>query len=90
MKIRLGLCFLFGCTVTCLAADDAKQRRLELNSIQLGDYSVTFDSDVPRYGAPDPSGLTPLARETVKPFLGLKLSAPLQDNFSGVGGPDGR
>ena len=85
MKVGSGfvLAFLFGFGTACYAGEASKDSGLEaLTSTQLGDYSLKLDTDEPRnIGVPDPSGLTPLKQETVKPFLGLKLSRPLPDNF---------
>jgi hypothetical protein len=53
---------------------------------RFGDYSLMLDADKPRYtGVPDPAGLTPLRQDTTVPFLGLKFSRPLPDNFWNFG-----
>jgi hypothetical protein len=64
-----------------------------LTSYQLGDYTLELKTDEPSIkGAPDSSGLDNLRQETnrrweenIRPFLGLKLSRPLPDNFWNFG-----
>jgi len=64
-----------------------------LTSYQLGDYTLELNTDEPSIkGVPDPSGFDNLRQETnrpwkekILPFLGLKLSRPLPDNFWSFG-----
>jgi hypothetical protein len=64
-----------------------------LTSYQLGDYTLELNTNDPSIkGVPDPSGLDNLRQETnrpweekILPFLGLKLSRPLPDNFWNFG-----
>lgn len=75
--------FLFGVATNCYAGEERKDNNIEsLTSTQLGDYSSKLETDEPQnFSAPDPVGLTTLRQETIKPFLGLKLSRFLPDNF---------
>jgi hypothetical protein len=82
------VCLSIGCATTCFADDDSDHSSTALRPAQLGNYFLEFDTNVPRYGAPDPSGLTLMTRETAKPFFGLKFSTPLSDNFLGAGRHD--
>jgi hypothetical protein len=86
MKVSsiLVLGFLFGLTSASSAAGDEKNKQIdELTSIQLGDYSLRYEGDAPRTAVtPDsPPGMTNFKKETNGPFLGLKFSTPLRDNF---------
>ncbi len=89
MKVRrhIAFAFFFGFASACYAgeADKNSQSLSALTSTQLGEYSLKLDTDEPRQIATVPSGLTPLRQETVRPFLGLKLSRPLPDNFWNFG-----
>lgn len=72
----------FATSATVCYAGESNTKLEELTSTQLGDYSLKLETDEPqKIGVADPSALTPLRRDTVKPFLGLKLSRPLPDNF---------
>jgi hypothetical protein len=79
-----AIAILFGLASTCFAAE--KDKGSVLTSYQLGDYSLGLDTDDPN--KPDPAappGLTTLRQETILPFLGLKLSRPLPNNFWSFG-----
>ena len=54
-----------------------------LTSFQLGDYSLKFDGENPRKPSDlyDPPGLKSFRKDAFNPFVGLKLSSPLKDNF---------
>ena len=86
----IGLCASVGCATACFAADNLKSEDTALKPAQLGDYSLEFDSTVPRYGVPDPAGMTTQTHETIRPFVGFKLSTPLTDKFFGGDGRNAR
>jgi hypothetical protein len=76
--------FLFGFASLCIAAEDKKDNRIDaLTSMELGNYSLKFEGEAPKTTiAPgDPAGLMPLKKESLGPFLGLRLSTPLRDDF---------
>ena len=80
----LILGFLLGLIgASCAAEDERKNKQIdELTSIQLGDYSLKFEGDTPKTIAPDsPPGMTNFKKETTGPFLGLKFSTPLNNDF---------
>lgn len=86
MKLRAvsAIALLLGVASASYAAENgnANPSASALTPYQLGDYSLNLDTDEPRIiGVPDPPGLITRQRETVRPFLGLKLSRPLPDNF---------
>lgn len=77
------LCYLL-LTGASYAAENGKENSSvsALTFYQLGDYSLNLDTDEPCIrDVPDPPGLITRQRETMRPFLGLKLSRPLPDNF---------
>lgn len=82
MRLRavLAIAILAALSSTGFAAD--KDKGSALTSFQLGDYSLGLDTDDPN--KPDPAappGLATLRQETIRPFVGLKLSTPLTINF---------
>lgn len=86
MSVRTILAFAFflAFAAACQAAEQSKQDqpKFALPSAQLGDYSLKLDIDEPAHaGAPDPSALTPLRQQTIRPFVGLSLSRPISDKF---------
>jgi hypothetical protein len=84
----LCLGFLVGLTSIAYAAEAGKNKQLdELTSIQLGDYSLRYEGDAPHNTiAPDsPPGMANFRKETTGPFLGLKFSTPLKDDFFKLG-----
>jgi hypothetical protein len=83
-KAVFAITLMFGVASTCYAAE--KDKGAALTSYQLGDYSLGLDTDDPN--KPDPAappGLTTLRQETIRPFVGLKLSRPLPNNFLNFG-----
>ncbi len=84
---RIAFVFFLAFVSACYAGEDDKngQSLSALTSTQLGEYSLKLDTDEPRQIATIPSGLTPLRQQTARPFLGLKLSRPLPDNFWNFG-----
>jgi hypothetical protein len=75
-----ALAFLTALSSTGLAAGNDKGSGL--TSYQLGDYSLGLDTDDPN--KPDPAappGLATLRQDTIRPFVGLKLSTPLTTHF---------
>lgn len=89
MKARTVFAFalFFGFASNSYAAENGEktQSMSALTSTQLGDYSLKLHTDEPRQIATVPSGLATLRQENVRPFLGLKLSRPLPDNFWNFG-----
>jgi len=84
----LVLAFLVGLTSIAYAVEAEKNKQIdELTSIQLGDYSLRYEGDAPRNTiAPDsPPGMSNFRKETPGPFLGLKFSTPLKDDFFKLG-----
>jgi len=68
----------------CLAAEVEKNNQLDsLASIQLGDYSLKFSGESPRKSNDfdSPLSLKSFRKDTFSPFLGLKFSAQLKDDF---------
>jgi hypothetical protein len=85
MRLRavLAIAILAALSSTGFAAD--KDKGSALTSYQLGDYSLGLDTDDPN--KPDPAappGLVTLRQETIRPFVGLKLSTPLTTHFWSV------
>ncbi len=78
---------LIGIASTCFAAENGKQgKESALTSYQLGDYSLGLDTDDPNKPASsEPPGLVTLRQETIRPFVGFRLSGPLPDSFFGLG-----
>jgi len=70
------------------SAEAGKNNQIDsLTSFQLGDYSLKVDGDNPRktndlYDLP---GLQSFRKETFNPYLGLKFSSPLKENFLNPG-----
>ena len=86
--IILVLGFFIGLTSIAFAIEDEKNKKIdELTSIQLGDYSLRYEGDAPHNTiAPDsPPGMSNFRKETPSPFLGLKFSTPLKDDFFKLG-----
>ena len=84
----LVLGFLFGLTSASCAAEDEKNKQIdELTSIQLGDYSLRYEGEAPRnaVAADSLAGMPNFKKEPTKPFLGLKFSTPLKDDFFKLG-----
>ena len=84
----LVLGFLFVLTGACYGAEDEKTKRIdELTSIQLGGSSLKFEGDAPKSTTVpgDPPGMSNFKKESTTPFLGLKLSTPLKDDFFKLG-----
>lgn len=86
MKASRFLVFglLLGLTSASFAAEDDKNKQIdELTSMQLGNYNLKYEGEAPRKTiAPDaPPGMTNFRRETNGPFLGLKFSTPLNNEF---------
>jgi hypothetical protein len=82
MKSIVAFFVLFTLLSASYAADREASKLDELSSAKLGDYTLKFDTDQPgKAPISDPSGLTPLRRETAKPFVGFSFSRPLPDNF---------
>jgi len=81
----LVLGVLFVLTGACYGAEDEKNKRIdELTSIQLGGSSLKFEGDAPKSTTVpgDPPGMSNFRKEsTTTPFLGLKFSTPLKDDF---------
>ena len=78
------LAFLATPAGNCLAVEVEKNKQIDsLTTIQLGDYSLKFDGENPRKSTDldDPPGLKSLKKDVFSPFLGLRLSAPLKDDF---------
>ncbi len=83
-----ALALLLVFTSASYAAENGKENLTgsALTSYQLGDYSLSLETDEPRIkDVPVPPGLINRERESVRPFLGLKLSRPLPDNFWNFG-----
>jgi hypothetical protein len=83
----LALGFLFGLSSPSYAADEKNKPIDELTSIQLGDYSLKFEGDAPKSTTVprDPPGMSNFKKESNTPFLGLKFSTPLKDDFFKLG-----
>ncbi len=80
----LVVVLLLGLAGICYAAEDQKNKQIEaLTSIQLGDYSLKFEGENPRKSSAleDPPGLASFKKDAFNPFLGLKFSTPLKDDF---------
>jgi len=80
----LVVAVLLGLASVCYAGEDQKNKQIEaLTSIQLGDYSLKFEGENPRKSTTleDPPGLASLKKDNFNPFLGLKFSTPLKDDF---------
>ncbi len=82
-SIFAAVVFLVGLSAASRAAENYDGKQLgALTAAQLGNYSLQLKTDQPRnVNPPDPSGLAPLRQETIRPFLGLKLSRLLPDGF---------
>jgi hypothetical protein len=83
----LVLGFLFCLTSASCAAEDEKKQIDELTSIQLGDYSLRYEGEAPRnaVAADSLAGMPNFKKEPTKPFLGLKFSTQLKDDFVKLG-----
>jgi hypothetical protein len=79
------LAFLFGLTNASCATEDEKNKQINgVGSIHLGDSFLGFEGEAPRNSvvAPDPpAGMTNFTKETTRPFLGLRFSTPLKEDF---------
>jgi hypothetical protein len=76
--------FLFGLTNASCATEDEKNKQINrVGSIQVGDSSLGFEGEAPRNNvAPDPpSGMINFTKETTRPFVGLRFSTPLKEDF---------
>lgn len=77
--------FVLGLSGPGFGAEVGKNNQIDsLTSFQLGDYSVKFEGDSPRKPSDiyDPPGLRSFRKEDAfTPFLGLKFSSPLKDDF---------
>jgi len=57
-----------------------------LTATQLGDYTLQLNTDRPQpSSAPTPPGLVPSKQDGIDPFVGLKLSRPLPNDFLSFG-----
>jgi len=86
MKATGGIILIIslGLATPCWSAESDKNTRIDdLNSIQLGPSSLKFEGEAPKKTvAPDaPAGMTNFQKENTKPFLGLRFSTPLKDDF---------
>ena len=80
--------FVLGLSGPVFGTEVGKNNQMDsLTSIQLGDYSLKFDGDSPRKSNDlfDPPGLKSFRKDSFNPFLGLKFSSPLKDNFLNPG-----
>ena len=76
--------FVLGLSGPGFGAEVGKSNQINsLTSFQLGDYSLKFDGENPRKPSDlyDPPGLKSFRKDAFNPFVGLKLSSPLKDNF---------
>ncbi|HXX09557.1 MAG TPA: hypothetical protein VEJ43_16000 [Pseudolabrys sp.] len=82
--------FLFVLLVLLIPASNGSAGEVEknnqidsLSSIQLGDYSLKFSGESPRKSNDfdSPLSLKSFRKDTFSPFLGLKFSAQLKDDF---------
>ncbi|MGB9045516.1 MAG: hypothetical protein WCC81_24035 [Pseudolabrys sp.] len=76
--------FVLGLSGPGFGAEVGKSNQIDsLTSFQLGDYSLKFDGENPRKPSDlyDPPGLKSFRKDAFNPFVGLKLSSPLKDNF---------
>ena len=76
--------FVLGLSSPGFGAEVGKSNQIDsLTSFQLGDYSLKFDGENPRKPSDlyDPPGLKSFRKDAFNPFVGLKFSSPLKDNF---------
>jgi hypothetical protein len=82
--VTFFLAFSFGFATACWAAEKDKNTRIdELTSIQLGSSSLKFEGEAPKktVAPDDPAGMNNFKKESTRPFLGLRFSTPLKDDF---------
>lgn len=76
--------FVLGLSGPSFGAEVGKSNQIDsLTSLQLGDSSLKFDGDSPRRPNDlfDLPGLQSFRKDSFNPFLGLKFSSPLKENF---------
>jgi len=78
---------LLGFASNSYAGENEKPNKIEdLTTTQLGDYSLKLETDQPASSnAPVPLGLLPSKQDAINPFVGLKLSKPLPNDFLSLG-----
>lgn len=84
----IALALVAGFATACSAAEKGKDGQPEyaLPSAQFGDYSLKLDTTAPKpLDSPEPGALTDLRRDTIRPFVGFRLSRPISDDFWKIG-----
>jgi len=88
-SLFLSLPLLLGLAGVGFTAEVDKNKQLDaLTSFQLGDYSLEFEGGEPRKSTDldNPPGLQSFKKDPFfSPFVGLKFSTPLKDDFFKAG-----